>query len=69
MIVRAKLKTKDLDGIEIMNAPVGKEYLIDLDSKTEFGWFNFDHNYGRKIESVLDVVNGGWLPLEVLEIE
>ena len=68
MIVKARLKTKDLDGIEIMNVQVGKEYLIELDSKAELDWFNVDHNYGRKVEAVIDIVNGGWLPLEILEI-
>jgi hypothetical protein len=68
MIVKATLKTRILDGIEIMDASVGKEYLIELDSRTKIDWFNLDYKHGRKIEAVIDVVNGGWLPVEVLDI-
>ena len=68
MIIKARLKTKDLDGIEIMDAPIGKEYLVELDSKTMIDWFNLDYDHGRKVEAVIDVVNGGWLPIEVLDI-
>lgn len=68
MIVEARLKTKELDGIEVMVVPIGTEYFIDLDSKVELNWFNLSTNHGRKVEAVLDVVNGGWIPFELLEL-
>jgi hypothetical protein len=68
MIVKARLKTKSLDGIEIVEALIGTEYLIELDSKTEIDWFNVDYNHGRRVEVVLDAINGGFLPFELLEL-
>ena len=49
IIVKAILKSKLLDGIEVMTVPIGTEYFIDLNSKITLDWFNKDVNYGKKI--------------------
>lgn len=67
-IVLATVKTKVLDGIEILDVPVGKMYLVDLDSLSTVQWFNEQHGQQRNIPCVRDVEEGGYLPVDVLEI-
>ncbi|MBI3334553.1 hypothetical protein HYZ97_03640 [Candidatus Pacearchaeota archaeon] len=68
MIIKAKLKSVELDGIEILDKSLlGKEYLVELDSNTLVGWFNIEHLHGRKVECVQDVIGEGYLPLELLD--
>jgi hypothetical protein len=68
IIVTAVLKTQTLDGIEVMDAPIGKVYRVDLESVQRLRWFNTEHGRQRDIECILDVDNGGYLPIEILEM-
>lgn len=69
MIVKARLVTKVIDGIDFMSddVAVGKEYVVDLSQKQMLAWTNSGVRL-RDLECVPDVVNGGWLPTEVLSI-
>jgi molybdenum cofactor biosynthesis enzyme MoaA len=67
-IVKAKLKFKELDGIEVMSSEVGTEYLIDLSTKQKFTWINDEHKHTRVIEAVEDAERGGFIPFELLEV-
>lgn len=63
----AKLATDDglvefKDGVEL-----GREYLIDLDSKQRCWMRNFDRNVRHEKELVY-ADNGRWLPFECLEL-
>lgn len=64
----AILKTKILDGIEITDAPIGKQYIVNLHSIITVDWFNEEFKHGRRIEAILDIETGGLLPLELLEL-
>lgn len=65
----AILKTNKLDGIEITDEILlGKQYLVNLHSITKVDWFNEEFKYGRKIEAIIDMETGGFLPLELLEL-
>lgn len=69
MIVRARLKTRDIDGVQMMDddVPVGKEYIVDLSRKTRMHWES-DGRRMRDLDCVPDVIDGGWLPLDVLDL-
>lgn len=73
-VVKAKLVTRFFkNGIEAIrsNVPLGKEYLIDLDSKKMAENANLEHNKIFPIEVVRVVTESaahGWFPLELLEI-
>lgn len=64
----AILKTNIMDGIEVTDAPVGKQYIVNLQSAMKVDWFNEEFKHGRRIEVILDIENGGFLPLELLEL-
>ena len=69
MVVPARLKTQEIDGIKVTDKPVGTQYLIDLNSKEEVQWFNNEHKHGRKLIAVRVVdEDDGYLPFEMLEV-
>lgn len=67
----ARLKTRHLDGIEFMDdhVAVGKIYYVDVGHREMLHWTNAEHGgRQRDLECVRDVMDGGWLPLEILEV-
>ena len=68
MIVRARLKTQRLDGLEMTDAPIGKEYLVDLSTKTRCQWFR--EGIPLRWLDCVEVIDpgGGMLPMELLEL-
>jgi hypothetical protein len=68
VIVRAILISRVLDGVELIetSVPVGKRYLVDLDRRLPLHWINEERGAMRDLDCVPDVVNGGWLPVELL---
>jgi len=69
MIVKAKLiKLKTDDGFfELFeDVDLGKEYEVDTSTIGEYEWYNTVHDVKFK-KLMIEDVNGGLLPLEVLE--
>lgn len=62
------LKTNLLDGIDIIDAVIGKEYIVNLHSIIEVDWYNNEFNHTRKIKMIWDAEYGGLIPLELLEL-
>lgn len=72
MIIDAVLiKHATLDGLmEIDDAvPLGKKYKVDLSSIKLRKGFNFYKQVVWEREMILDTVNGGYLPTELLQWE
>jgi hypothetical protein len=69
MIIKATLRTKFLDGIEVMISGVGKTYLVDLDTIETVTWVNSEYQYEREIRVIREFETGTFLPLKVLSIE
>lgn len=67
-IVRARLKTQALDGIDVWDGEVGKEYHVDLESRMRLEWHNAELGRQRDLDCVWDVEAGGFIPVEVLEL-
>uniref|UniRef100_A0A6M3L933 Uncharacterized protein n=1 Tax=viral metagenome TaxID=1070528 RepID=A0A6M3L933_9ZZZZ len=71
MIIQAVLKTRHLDGIEIMEpyVPLGKKYLVDLDTRCQMMWNNEENHHCRVIEAVMEVMTEMYIPIEILELK
>lgn len=71
-IVTAKLKQhKTADGLYEFyeEVPLGKEYTVDIGAAREMVFWNRDHERKHTKMMVPDVKDGGWLPLECLEVQ
>ena len=70
-VVKAKLiKRCTNDGVVEMNdnVPLGRTYSVDLDTIYKFEMINTEKKVQKKRQVIHDVL-GGWLPLEMLEIQ
>lgn len=65
MILQAKLISNVLEGIELVNAPVGKLYLIDLDSKTDLLWISDGKH--KLIKCYYEIDGETMIPCDLLE--
>ena len=66
----ARLKAHILDGIQMMDEriPIGKLYYVDVGCQQHMQWHNAQRGRQRDLVCVRDVMDGGWLPLELLEV-
>lgn len=47
---------------------VGREYLVDVDTRRTVQLFNFEHGC-RHTKEIINAVDGAWLPMELLRLQ
>jgi hypothetical protein len=67
MIIQAKLISLTIADVEVMDAPLGKIYLVDLDTKQPMLWINSEHDVFQTLDCVMDIEEGKYIPCAVLE--
>ena len=74
MIIRARLKTQELNGINVTSQLIGTEYLVDLSTKQQMLWVNTGEPecIPKLIELVMIIDEepdqGRFIPLELLQL-
>ena len=77
MIIRARLKTQELNGINVTSQLIGTEYLVDLSTKQQMLWVNTGEpeSIPKLIElvmiideEVMSTDQGRFIPLELLQL-
>lgn len=62
------VKQRTRNGIEFI-APIGKKYKVGIDTKSEVYGFKDDNGVHVIEWCVYDMVYGGWIPMELLDID
>lgn len=66
MMCLAILIKNTVDDVRVMDAPIGKAYLIES-QPVQMEWHNPKFTK-KNVDCVLDLENGGYIPLELLKI-
>jgi len=68
MILQTRLISNELDGLKILDNPIGSIFLVDIDDKDICIWENPITKNVRPVTVIKELQNDDLIPMECLEL-